>query len=237
MELQSTRFKGFIQNLASNTTYHVHILQPGNNTLQDHKVLCIGNQPKLKMDGPYTPQKNSFVKRKHRHLLDIARCLTFQSNIPLVYWGECIQISCYLINRTSSPTIANETSYLRHFGTLPSYHDLRSFGCLCYSKVNSAKTKFEPRAVQGVFLGYSIQSKGYTILNLETNDIFVNRDVISKTPLKKPSINSSQIKPHLIFHTNLLPNFTHALYHRVKNSQPTTSTSSSIGKPQIIFAR
>nr|XP_009784507.1 PREDICTED: uncharacterized protein LOC104232924 [Nicotiana sylvestris] len=37
--------------------------------------------------------------------------------------------------------------------------------------------KLAPRAIPGVFLGYPFGKKGYKILNLQTNNIFVSRDV------------------------------------------------------------
>lgn len=55
---------------------------------------------------------------------------------------------------------------------------IRTFGCLCF--INTPKvhrTKFDPRAVPGVFLGYVIHSKGYKVLDITTNKIFVSRNV------------------------------------------------------------
>lgn len=62
---------------------------------------------------------------------------------------------------------------------MPDYQDLRVFGCLCFATVVPHPTdKFAPRAIKGVFVGYPFGTKGYRVLDLDTKQTFVSRDVM-----------------------------------------------------------
>ncbi|KAD7478862.1 hypothetical protein E3N88_01998 [Mikania micrantha] len=97
----------------------------------------------------YTPQQNGVVERKHRHLLEVARAIRFEANLPIKFWGECILTATYIINCVPSKILKNKTPYEVLLGKPPSYDHMRTFGCLAYYWNNTKGDKFEPRGKRG----------------------------------------------------------------------------------------
>jgi len=126
-----------------------------------------------------TPQQNGRFERKHGHILNVARGLRFQANLPLEFWEECVLAAAYLINRTPSSILNGKTPYEFLFNTQPMYDNIKSFGCLCYVyKYQRQKDKFTSRSWRCIFVGYPFGNKGWKVYDLDSGELFVSRDVV-----------------------------------------------------------
>ncbi|KAL2247408.1 UNVERIFIED_CONTAM: Retrovirus-related Pol polyprotein from transposon RE1 [Sesamum indicum] len=152
----------------------------------------------------YTPKQNVTVERKHRHLLQVARALMFESSLPRSFWVESILTATHIINRLPSPSLHwKSPSEILH-NRPSSYANLKTFGCLCFvSNVTPYKNKFDQRAFRCIFIGYIPGQKGYKLYDLDNHVVLVSRDVV--------------------FHEHIFP------YHSL-----TTSVSQSVPVPNPI---
>ncbi|KAK2390489.1 putative mitochondrial protein [Trifolium repens] len=114
---------------------------------------------------PRTPQQNGVVERKNRILEELAR--TMLSGLPKYFWADAISTASYVLNRAIIRPILDKTPYEILKGRKPNLSHLRSFGCKCFILNNGKENlgKFDPKADEGIFLGYSLSSKAYRVYN------------------------------------------------------------------------
>ena len=128
---------------------------------------------------PETPQQNGRVERKHQHVLNVARALLFQSNLPKRFWSYSVIHAIFLINRVPTPILQNHSPYELLYESKPDLSTLKTFGSLCFaSTLSSNRSQFDPRSRKCVFLGLRTGVKGSVLLDIITNQIFVSRNVI-----------------------------------------------------------
>nr|GEX60030.1 retrovirus-related Pol polyprotein from transposon TNT 1-94 [Tanacetum cinerariifolium] len=110
--------------------------------------------------------------------------------------GQCVLAATYLINRMPMKVIGWKTPYEKLHGKVPSYDHLRVIGCLCYAAVTVLhRDKLDPRGIKCVLLGYPRNSKGYTLYDLDTQQVFHSRDVVFEEhifPFKTPVASSTK---------------------------------------------
>ncbi|GJS00902.1 retrovirus-related pol polyprotein from transposon TNT 1-94 [Tanacetum coccineum] len=95
----------------------------------------------------YTPQQNG----RERESIDTARTIRLHADLPIKFWGDCILVATYLINKMPMEVLSWKTPFEKLFGTLLVYDHLRVIGCLCYAAVTIPhKDKFDKRGTKCV---------------------------------------------------------------------------------------
>ena len=98
--------------------------------------------------------------------------------LPLFLWAEACNTAVYLQNRSPHHALGNVTPEEAFSGKKPDVGHFRIFGCLTYSYVLKEKrTKLEPTADKGIFVGYSEISKAYRIYIPAKRKVVFRRDV------------------------------------------------------------
>lgn len=127
---------------------------------------------------PYTPEQNGVAERKHRHVRETGMAMMIHAKVPLYLWTEAFHTAVYLINRLPTQTLDGDSPHLRLFGNQPSYGHMRTFGCIAFvHNFDTHKTKFSPRAVVCIFIGYDDNCKGYRCFDPSSRRVYVSRHV------------------------------------------------------------
>jgi hypothetical protein len=141
---------------------------------------------------PYTLEQNGVAERLNRTILDKARCMLLDSNLPKYFWVEAVIAAAYLINRCPTRALADNTvPEEMWYGTKPNYRKLKVFGCIAYvckpkMQINS---KFDTRSKKCVLLGYA--DNGYRLWSLDENNMIVACNVIFEENKRLTGLNDN----------------------------------------------
>lgn len=142
-------------------------------------AFCKNHGIKRELTAPYTPEQNGVAERKNRTVVEMARSLMKEKNLEDCFWGEAVATAVYLLRLSPTKAISHRTPYEVWFNRKPSVEHLRVFGCPAYALVpKQRRKKLDSKSKRCVFVGYCQNSKAYKLLDLETHDTIISRDVI-----------------------------------------------------------
>ncbi|GJX19915.1 retrovirus-related pol polyprotein from transposon TNT 1-94 [Tanacetum coccineum] len=133
---------------------------------------CNANGITHNFSGPRTPQSNGVVEKKNRTLQEMSRTMLNEQPLPQKFWCNAVDTSTDILNRILIRAILGKTPYKLLRGRKPTLDYFRVFGSKCLIlNTKDYLTKFDPKSYEGVFFGYSQNSKAYIILNKHTRKI------------------------------------------------------------------
>ncbi|GJU26448.1 retrovirus-related pol polyprotein from transposon TNT 1-94 [Tanacetum coccineum] len=142
----------------------------------DNEVLfgefCNANGITHNFSAPRTPQSNEWSQGKNSTLQKMSSNYIKEQSLPQKFWCNAVDTSTYILNRILIRAILGKTPYELLRGRKPTLDYFRVFGSKCFIlNTKDYLTKFDPKSYEGVFLGYSQNSKAYIILNKHTRKI------------------------------------------------------------------
>nr|GEW00555.1 putative ribonuclease H-like domain-containing protein [Tanacetum cinerariifolium] len=207
--------KTFITGLENQLSLKVEVIKSDNRTdfkNNDLNQFCRMKGIKREFSVPRTPQQNGITERKNRTLIEVARTMLADSLLPIPFWFEAVNTSCYVQNRVLVTKPHNKTPYELLHGKTPSIGFMRPFGChVTILNTLDSLGKFNGKVDKGFLVGYSISSKAFRVFNSRTRIV---QETLHVNFLKnKPNVASSG--PTRLFDIDSLT--------RTMNYQPVTA--------------
>ncbi|XP_051117853.1 uncharacterized protein LOC127242378 [Andrographis paniculata] len=134
---------------------------------------------KHEYSAPKTPQPNGVVERKNRTLQEMARSIMHAKGVAKFLWAEAINTACYVINHVYLRPHTEKTPYEIWSGKKPNVSYFHTFGCRCYIMKDQVQLhKFDACSDDGIFLGYSLNSRAYRVYNNRTKKVMESVNVM-----------------------------------------------------------
>nr|GEU55661.1 hypothetical protein [Tanacetum cinerariifolium] len=135
----------------------------------DLNQFCGMNGIKREFSVPRTHQQNGIAEKKNRTLIEATRTMLADSLLPIPFWAEAVNTTCYVQNRVLVTKPHNKTPYELLHGRTPSIDFMRPIGC-SKTILNTLDSlgKFEGKVNEGFLVGYSVNSKAFRVFNSRT---------------------------------------------------------------------
>nr|GEV33411.1 zf-CCHC domain-containing protein/DUF4219 domain-containing protein/UBN2 domain-containing protein [Tanacetum cinerariifolium] len=133
---------------------------------------CNANRITHNFSALRTPQSNGVLERKNRTLQEMSRTMLNEQSLPQKFWCNTVDTSTYILNRILIRVILGKTPYELLKCRKPTLDYFRVFRSKCFIlNTKDYLIKFDPKSYEGIFLGYSQNSKACIILNKHTRKV------------------------------------------------------------------
>ena len=111
--------------------------------------------------------------------MSMVRAMLKAKDLPRELWGEAVKTAVYILNRSLTKSLKDQTPHEKWTGRKPSVDHMRIFGCLAHVKdTRKHPRKLEDRSIPMIFIGYELGSKAYRCLDPVNFKVVISRDII-----------------------------------------------------------
>nr|GEW40474.1 retrovirus-related Pol polyprotein from transposon TNT 1-94 [Tanacetum cinerariifolium] len=90
---------------------------------------CSRKGIKREFSNARTPQQNGIAKRRNRTLIEAAKTMLANAKLPVTFWAEAVNTTCYVQNKVLVNKSQNKTPYELFNGRTPAIGFLKPFRC------------------------------------------------------------------------------------------------------------
>ncbi|CAI7903208.1 unnamed protein product [Closterium sp. NIES-54] len=130
---------------------------------------------------PYTPEQNGMAEREMCSIVEAVRTMLLHMGVQHHWWHLALAQAVWVRNRVEHASLpSGVTPYELAFRRKPDVSMVRVWGCMLQYMVpqSQRRGKLVPKARWGLHLGVSAASKGWTVLDLESNRLITTVEAV-----------------------------------------------------------
>lgn len=174
------QYKNFVETQTGNKLKKFRVDGGGEYLSKEFRKCLLENGTQLDITTPSSPSQNGIAERLNRTLVEHARAMLHQHQLPHSFWKEAIAYATYLKNRSPTRAIKDHRVPDEVFwGKKPDVSHLEEFGKKCWVlQQNENISKLDPKSKQFIFVGIGDGTKGYRYYNPRTHQTLTSRNVV-----------------------------------------------------------
>ena len=148
-------FKALVENLSGKKIKVLRLDNGGEYVDKDFTDFCAKEGIRRGWIAPCNLEQNGVAERKNRTIVEAARAMMCDQDMPKFLWAKACNTTVYVQNRTPHRALGKITPEKVFIGKTPEVSHFRIFGSLAYCRIPKEKRKkLDQTAGKGYLAGY-----------------------------------------------------------------------------------
>jgi transposase InsO family protein len=165
---------------------------------QELKSWCREQGMENQMTAPYSPAQNGVAERANRTLVELARAMIIEQELPEFLWEHAVLHAAYIRNRSYTRTLQGEsTPYELWHKNKPNVAHLREFGAPVWILLQgqAMQRKLQPKSKRRAYVGFDDDPKAIKYYTAETKKVLTSRNYHFLSPPETPLHDTIVVTP------------------------------------------